>query len=288
MYDGLDRIPIKNMSFKQLRERVQVLQDRYDTLIRRYPELNNYGASGEKIDWANIVAPFLRATVNRFIIKAVVDSSSAERIYTRPENGAALNEDGEYFTLSHSLIYKYIDEDTDETELWYWNGNEWKSSPGGFSSLFTQTPAGFQLSGTLELQTDTNGRVTVTDSFIKMYPEVDGAPSYIPKLQIGYDDKSDNRNPVIILGQGSGDEVTESIGYPLRFGQAIVHKTAAGLTLGAVGDTGLCRWIEIKAQATPDDPREPGLYYSYERENEEGEREVITRAIAAEEEQKGE
>lgn len=283
MYDGLDRVPIKNMSFKQLRERVQVLQDRYDTLIRRYPELSGSGATGEKTDWANIVAPLLRATVNRFIVKATVDSSTAERIYSRPENGTALNEDGEYISLSHSLIYKYIDEETDAAELWYWNGNEWKCSMGGFSSLFTQTPAGFQMDGTLELQTDTNGRVTITDSFIKMYPEADGAPTYVPKLQIGYDDNSDNKNPVIILGQGSSDEITESIGYPLRFGQAIVHKTAAGLTLGAVGDTGLCRWLEIKAQSTPDDPREPGLYYSFERENEAGEKEVITRDLAEEE-----
>lgn len=282
MYDGLDRIPIKNMSFKQLRERVQVLQDRYDMLIRRYPELSGSGAAGEKIDWANIVAPLLRATVNRFIIKASVDRSGAERIYSRPENGQAINEDGESFALNHSLIYKYIDEGTDAVELWYWNGNEWKCSPGGFSSSFTQTPAGFQLDGTLELQTDTNGRVTITDSFIKMYPEADGAPTYVPKLQIGYDDNSDNKNPVIILGQGSGDAVTDSIGYPLRYGQAIVHKTAAGLTLGAVGDTGLCRWIEIKAQSTLDDPREPGLYYSFERENEAGEKEVFTRTLAAE------
>ena len=37
MYDGLDRVPIKDMNFKQLRERVQVLQDRYDALLRRFP-----------------------------------------------------------------------------------------------------------------------------------------------------------------------------------------------------------------------------------------------------------
>ena len=283
MYDGLDRIPIKNMSFKQLRERVQVLQDRYDALLRRYPELGGSGNRGEKTDWSNIVAPLLRATVNRFIVKAVVDSSTAERIYSRPENGAALGEDGAYITLNHSLIYKYIDEDTDTVELWYWNGNEWKASSGGFFSSFTQTPAGFQMDGTLELMTETNGRVTITDSFIQMYPEVDGAPSYIPKLQIGYDQSSDNKNPVIILGQGSSDAVTESIGYPLRFGQAVVHKTAAGLVLGAVGDTGLCRYIEIKAQATPDDPRAPGLYYSFERESETGEKEIITRNLAEEE-----
>lgn len=297
MYDGLDRVPIRNMSFKQLRERVQILQDRYDVLIRRFPQLsdNGTGAGGETVDWANIVTPLIRAQVNRLQFKASMSSEQTTVITGRPKDGRAPNESGEEITLSHTTIYKYVYEDGEgeKAELWYWNGNEWKSASGGFSSEFNQTPAGFQLSGTLELETDTDGRVTVTDSFIKMYPEkkvkdeqgniIATEPTYDPKLQIGYDGDSEDSNPIFIFGVGSGEKypddardqsgnpapwagqpkVNEAIGYPLRYGQAAVYKTVAGLIMGAVSGNGFARWVELRSPSG-EAGTQAGVYYCHE------------------------
>lgn len=305
MYDGLDRVPIKNMSFKQLRERVQMLQDRYDVLIRRYPELRGMGGggeSGEGVDWANIITPLIRATVNRIQFRASLNSSSAIEIFARPENGKApLSEGGEAEELDHTAVYRYNGEDA--VEYWYWNGNEWRCSLGGFSSEFNQTPAGFQMDGTLEIKTDTDGRVTVSDSFIKMYPEVDGAPTYDPKLQIGYDPASGNNNPVIIFGVGDGFAVypedvtdgegniihhkgdfyeTDSLGYPIRWGQAIILKDATGLVFGAAGGDGLCRGVEVRAAAGGGEA--PGLWYIYEKYTDDGAKIKLKKLLVTEDE----
>ena len=280
MYDGLDRVPVKNMNFKQLRERVQVLQDRYDALLRRLG--GDYYYNGDGVDWANIVTPLIRAKINRLEITASLNSESLARIYARPDkNGfAPLEDGGAPEALDHALIYKYIDGAV--TEYWYWDSNSWRASYNAFSSKLGQTPAGFQLDGTLELKTDNNSRMTVSDSFIKMYPEIGGCESYEPKLQIGYDADSSNNNPVIILGQGSGakypegatdDEgndiegafkTTSSMGCPVRYGQSVIYKTATGLVLGGADDGGFCRFLEIRVQNTKG--QKGGIYYHYEEQ----------------------
>ena len=122
MYDGLDRVPIKDMDFKQLRERVQVLQDRYDALLRRLGGDSYF--DGSEIDWANIVTPLIRAKVNRIEFKASMSSDSAVRIYSVPDKkGRAKMTDGEgnitLEVMKHNIIYKrYVAEDgeTDEGE----------------------------------------------------------------------------------------------------------------------------------------------------------------------------
>lgn len=304
MYDGLDRVPIKNMNFKQLRERVQILQDRYDALLRRLGG-DSYYDIGDEIDWANIVTPLIRAKVNRIEFRASVNSENAIRIYSVPDKkgrAEAADEEGGIAleALKHNLIYKrYVrkngETDTGEKpssnsaiEYWYWNANEWKSSNTTFSSEFNQTPAGFQLEGTLEITTDTNGRATISDSFMKMYPPGEnGEKGYIPKMQIGYDTGSKNNNPVIILGQGSnltavyeeniydadGNIIheagelkqTDSMGYPINYGQGIVLKTAYGMTLGGTDAAGTARYIEIRPQEHPTNENiKPGIYFGYE------------------------
>ncbi len=344
MFDNLERVPISKMNFNQLRERVQILQDRYDTLIRRYPELAGAASSSsEGIDWANIVTPLINATVNRLKFTAVLNSANTIEIYAEPptDKKAFINPDGEPITdaegnilvLDKTMIYRYVGTDESGNEyvnFWYWNGNEWKSAQRGFKSEFNQTPAGFQLEGTLELKTDTAGRVTISDSFIKMYPDNSGQPTYDAKVQIGYDDSSDYKYPVIILGAGAGatyaageqardsnytnengeptdkdgnllegqfktvlvgvdkyeiDENGKVIGavggYPVRYGQVIIYKTATSLIYGAVGDDGAVNYIELKAyQNTEADPKtnygetdnkwyfyEPGVYYFKEEYN---------------------
>ena len=138
----------------------------------------------------------------------------------------------------------------------------------------------------MELKTDTNGRVTISDSFIKMYPDdpETGNPTYAPKLQLGYDSESPNSNPVIIFGTGSGAtypedmtepdgspsplagqyKTTDSMGYSVRYGQALMYKTATGITVGAAGWNGLSHWLELRAAELEGDPLPAGLYYCCE------------------------
>lgn len=245
MYDGLDKIPIGKMNFKQLRERVQILQDRYEVLIRRYPELSATGAaaSGEGIDWANIITPLIHATVNRIQFTA---SQNYEDLIDLEDGPPGIHED-------KNLIYRF------DGLYWYWNGNEWTSTTErNIHSVFQQTPAGFSLKGILEIMTDTGGRLTISDSFIKMYP----AGTDDPKIQFGYyndttDPDNPINNPIIVLGIGSSTETVPICGYPVRYGQAILLKTATSVIVGMVSESGVAKSFELRAEGDA-----PWCYYT--------------------------
>lgn len=264
MYDGLEKIPINKLNFNQLRERMQILQDRYEMLLRRYPELSVIGSTseGEGIDWANIKTPLINAIVNKIKLKASQNYDDMVELDHEPGK----NED-------KSKIYFYDD------LYWYWNGNEWAcTDEKNIYSIFQQTPAGFLMQGVLELLTPTNGRLTISDSFIKMYPEgkdesgnPNGNPTYEPKLQMGYDSGSENSNPVILFGTGAphiNEETGEAefatkeiMGYPVRYEQAVMIKTAQSIAVGMVGDWGNVQYIELKAYANQGEEEAAGLYY---------------------------
>lgn len=258
MYDGLDKVPIRNMNFNQLRERVAQLQDLYEVLVRRNPSLSSIystgsgGESGEseefEIDWANIYTPLLRAFVNKFSVTAVPDYNES-CLLDEGKTPYDLGKDADT-----SLIYVGTDEEGNEI-YWYYNGNEWKATDNkNIYSVFEQGPAGFRLKGTLELQTDTGGRATISDSFVKMYPE----GSSDPKIQIGYNPKKGENNcPVILLGAGGtttekdedGNDVllTRKIGgYEVRNEQGIIIKTARSLIIGMVSTFGFIWSFEIR------------------------------------------
>jgi hypothetical protein len=308
MHDNLERIPINKLNFEQLRERVQILQDRYDVLIRRFPQL---GDSGFELDWANIVTPLINALTNKTVLKAYQKSEEIIEADGPPPYGdktAVYDWDGRYWywdgldwagvnnqqtltsTLTQtptsfkfeSMFYTvlssmlrfvatqtYIRGDSadvpppyaDKNKIyrydglyWYWNGNEWKSQESPVvSSSFLQKPYGFSLDGVLEVLTETSGRLTVSDSFIKMYP----AGSDEPKVQFGYDDDSENSNPIIILGVGSSTETALIKGYPVRYGQGILLKTAEAAVVGMVSDAGVPKTLELRANGDA-----PWVYYN--------------------------
>ena len=383
MHDGIERIPINKLNFEQLRERVQILQDRYDMLLRRFPQLAS-GSSDFEIDWANIRTPLINAIVNRIKFTAKQNYEDMGHVFDiehRP--GSDNNDDKEsmyiyegecwwfdsvkevwkggaifpdktriyvykgvnyrrniidtlaeqpypnkqriYFHNGMYWYYKKADEEIDEeadeeideevdeeadekgawfstNELyWYWNGNEWVATANrDIYSEFKQMPSGFSLKGILELFSDTDGRLTISDSFIKMYP----AGTDNPKIQFGYDNSSENNNPVILLGEGVGNTTVpindifgidhvpgdgedkkrvycyEGVywwyreepgsagtwtysydrnfipGYPVRYAQGIITKTAYSIIVGMVSDSGVAKTLELRANNP-----EAGLYY---------------------------
>ncbi len=267
MYDGLDKVPINKMNFNQLRRQVQELRDLYEVLIRRYPELSQTSASSGdefEIDWANIVTELIRAQVNKLMFTAVPNYSNAQLLEPGQIPGA---------NADKSLIYMGEDE-TGRTVYWYWNGNEWRQTyEKDIWSRFEQSPAGFFLKGVLELMSDTGGRMTISDSFLKMYPE--GSDS--PKIQIGYDPvegEGRNNSPVIIFGEGDytktdheGNVLTRQIANAnLRYEQGILTKTDKDLIIGTVSEWGIVRYLDIlfkeKSGDDPEMTEEPGLYFA--------------------------
>jgi hypothetical protein len=326
MYDNLERIPINKLNFEQLRERVQVLQDRYDVLIRRFPWMND---SEFELDWAHIVTPLINALTNKIVLKAYQKSEEIKEANSPPpydDITAIYDYDGRYWywdgldwvgvnnqqtltsTLTQtptsfefeSMFYTVLssmlrfvatqtyirgDEESvpppyeDKTKIykygglyWYWNGNEWKSQGSSIvSSTFLQKPYGFSLDGVLEVLTDTGGRLTVSDSFIKMYP----AGSDEPKVQFGYDDNSANSNPLIILGTGSSEQTSLIKGYPVRYGQGIILKTADSITVGMVSDVGKPYKIELRANGL-----NPWAYFSNSVKNEDDMKIAVDKDIA--------
>lgn len=116
---------------------------------------------------------------------------------------------------------------------WFWNTvtEKWAKSSGmNIYSAFTQTPAGFKIKGDLETVTQDNKRMTVSDSYIRMY----GDSTDQPKVQVGFIVNYDSAHeqlsgefPQIILGAGAQPQ--DALGQSTD--QLVIQKLENGATI---------------------------------------------------------
>lgn len=248
---------IEDMDFKELRKKVAELESTLAYMKRTYEDLfynldnDNFSSTilKEKENMKtqiDINAEGIKVVTDEVFPNGTQNESqidiNAKAIATKVS--AVFNEPISVDVSSSTDMNVYL-EDADKDRLyyrttddtyWFWNEitEQWqKSTSNNIYSIFRQTKSGFLMKGDLETITQDGNKMTVSDSYIRMY----GDTSIWPKVQVGFVKSNSLEYPQLILGSGSDDEEGQnSIG--IGKDQLIIQKVPGGGNISYISETG--------------------------------------------------
>ena len=247
---------IEDMDFKELRKKVAELESTLAYMKRTYEDLfynldnDNFSSTilKEKENMKtqiDINAEGIKVVTEEVFPNGTENESqidiNAKAIATKVS--AVFNEPISVDVSSSTDMNVYL-EDADKDRLyyrttddtyWFWNEitEQWqKSTSNNIYSIFRQTKSGFLMKGDLETITQDNHKMTVSDSYIRMYGDTTG----IPKVQLGFINYDSAEYPQLILGSGSVPHNAGGIGKD----QFVIQKVVGGGNISYITENG--RW----------------------------------------------
>lgn len=243
MSDNIYQVPGSGqiVNLKYLYERIENLEGTLERMKRTYEDLL-YNLDFDNFEPKSTRKP-IESTIKEVYPDGMGNMSSievnAQKIATKVS--ADFNEAVSVDAAASADMQAYLDgmekdklyyRKADGT-YWFWNTvtEKWaKSSSMNLYSAFTQTAAGFKMKGDLETITQEGKRMTVSDSYIRMY----GDSTDQPKVQVGFivnhDSAYEQLNgefPQIILGAGA--EPQDVLGQSTD--QLVIQKLENGATI---------------------------------------------------------